>query len=66
MSDFSNISAQLEIYQRFLKYIDLSTNHDIKKETPLRTGVSFFFIPIIYEKRVFFSHMLHIIPMSRY
>ncbi len=66
ISDFSNISAQLEIYQRFFKYIDLSTNHDTKKETPSRTGVSFFFIPIIYTKRIFFLHMLHFIYMPRY
>lgn len=32
----------------------------------LHTGVSFFFVPIIYAKRVFFSHMLHFVTMSRY
>ncbi|OTW78973.1 hypothetical protein COD78_03000 [Bacillus cereus] len=28
ISDFSNISAQLQIYQRFSKYIDLPTKTD--------------------------------------
>lgn len=28
IGDFSNISAQLELYQRFFKYIDLSTKND--------------------------------------
>lgn len=28
ISDYGDISAQLKIYQRFLKYIDLSTKHD--------------------------------------
>ncbi len=60
------ISAQLKLYQRFSKYIDLSTNHDTKKETPLHAGVSFFFVPIIYTKRIFFLHMLHFVTMPRY
>lgn len=28
ISDYGDISAQLKIYQRFLKYIDLLTKHD--------------------------------------
>ena len=34
MGDYGDISAQLKIYQRFLKYIDLPTKHD--KGSPSR------------------------------
>ncbi|QWH05273.1 hypothetical protein EXW49_05485 [Bacillus mycoides] len=68
-----NISAIFEIYRRNSKYIsdfsNISTYRQMtthKKETPLHTGVSFFFVPIIYAKRVFFSHMLHFIPLPRH
>ncbi|MHC2836755.1 hypothetical protein ACUXEY_005311 [Bacillus sp. F9_6S_D1_P_5] len=32
ISDFLNLSAQLSLYQRFFKYIDLPTKNDTKKE----------------------------------
>ncbi|PDY84903.1 hypothetical protein COA08_18280 [Bacillus cereus] len=32
IGDFLNISAQLDLYQRLLRYIDLSTKSDNKKE----------------------------------
>ncbi|EAL14080.1 hypothetical protein protein [Bacillus cereus G9241] len=53
----------MKLYRRFFEYIDKSRQ---KKETPLHAGVSFFFVPIIYTKRIFFLHMFHFITMPRY
>ncbi|PJZ22749.1 hypothetical protein CEW46_05855 [Bacillus cereus] len=36
ISDYWNISAQIKIYQRFLKYLDLSTKHE-KRSPPQNT-----------------------------
>ncbi|PDZ48793.1 hypothetical protein CON07_24510 [Bacillus sp. AFS094611] len=45
ISNFSNISAQLKVYQRFLRYIDLPTKinkkHIRKKYSKLKFGVLF-------------------------
>ncbi|PER14472.1 hypothetical protein COK25_07665 [Bacillus cereus] len=33
IGDFQNISAQLQLYQRFSKYIDLPTKNDNKRDS---------------------------------
>ncbi|WP_218779526.1 hypothetical protein, partial [Bacillus sp. S1-R2T1-FB] len=62
-----------EMSTRERKYIDdstenieLTTHQETKKETPLHAGVSFFFVTIIYAKRIIFLHMLHFVTMPSY
>ncbi len=40
IGDFQNISAQLELYQRFFKYIDLSTKNDNNSDLYNKKGGS--------------------------
>ncbi len=39
MGDYGDISAQLKIYQRFLKYIDLSTKHEKGAHAKMPFGI---------------------------
>ena len=45
ISDYGDISAQLKIYQRFLKYIDLSTKHNKKR----RALIARLFVILLYN-----------------
>ncbi|EJT22252.1 hypothetical protein B353_02952 [Bacillus anthracis str. UR-1] len=44
IGDFQNISAQLELYQRFFEYIDLPTKTDKIKKKLSRLGTAPFFL----------------------
>ncbi|PEW73961.1 hypothetical protein CN424_21690 [Bacillus cereus] len=59
IGDFSTISAQLEIYQRFFKYIDLPTKTNkkhIKKSTPNFSLEYFFYTNSAYFPASIFSN----------